>query len=46
MHRSKTATLFDHLVSNREQLVGNCEAEGLRGLEVDYKVEFGGLHHR
>src|SRR5262245_2453461 len=38
--------LFDHLVSKREQLVWNLEAERLRRFEVDYQVKFGRLHDR
>jgi hypothetical protein len=34
-HRSEEASLFDHLIGEREQPVGNLEAERLRGLEVD-----------
>jgi hypothetical protein len=36
--RSKKAPLFDHLVGG-ERARRNCEAEGLGGLEVDYKLE-------
>jgi len=34
------ASLFDHLVGERKQLVRNLEAERLRGLEVDDQLEF------
>jgi hypothetical protein len=34
-HRSEEASLFDRLIGEREQPVGNLEAERLRGLEVD-----------
>ena len=35
---------LDHLVGEREQLVGRVEAERLSGLEVDSNVELGRLH--
>jgi hypothetical protein len=38
--------LFDHLVGEREQVVGDLEAERLRGLEVDHRLEPGRLPHR
>ena len=31
--------LLDHLVGDGEHARRNCEAEGLGGLEVDYKLE-------
>jgi hypothetical protein len=37
------ASLFDHLVGEREQLVRHGEAERLRGLEIDRHLE---LHRR
>ena len=39
-------SLFDHLVGEREQLVGNGQAERLGGLEVDHQFEFCWLQHR
>jgi hypothetical protein len=39
----QTASLFDHLVGKREQLIRNLKAERLGGLEVDHQLEFGGL---
>ena len=41
MHRSKQ--LFDHLVGARKQRRRHVEAERLRGLEVDRKLELGWL---
>jgi hypothetical protein len=38
--------LFDHLVGEREQLVGNFKAERLCGFEVDDQLEFGRLQNR
>jgi hypothetical protein len=38
--------LFDHPVGKREQLVGNGQAERLRGLEVDDQLELGRLVDR
>src|SRR5262245_19286429 len=38
--------LFDHLVSKREQLVRNLEAERLLRFEVDRQFKFGRLHDR
>ena len=34
-NHSKPAYLFDHLVGEREQLVGYVDAKRLRGFEVD-----------
>src|SRR6266446_6582357 len=39
-------SLFDHLVSEREQRRRYFEAERLGSLEVDHELEFGGLHNR
>ena len=36
----QTASLFDHLVGQREELRRHLEAEHLRGLKVDHKLEF------
>ena len=38
MQSSKTALLFDHLVSAREKHWWHFEAKRLRGLEVDHKL--------
>ena len=46
MHSSKQAASLDHLVGEREQLVGDFKAERLRGLEVDHEFEFCRLHNR
>jgi hypothetical protein len=35
--------LLDHLVGEREQIVGDFDAECLRGLEVDHELELGRL---
>ena len=40
MHRSKNRSLLDHLVGGGEQLIGNGEAERLRGLEIEHQLEF------
>src|SRR5215471_18708466 len=37
---------FDHLVGEREQLVGDTEAERLRGFEVNDQLELGWLDDR
>ena len=42
----QTASLFDQLVGNGEQLRIKFEAECLGGLEVDHKLELAGLDHR
>src|SRR2546427_9272447 len=39
----KKALLFDHLVGEREQIVGDFDAERSGGLEVDHELEFGRL---
>jgi hypothetical protein len=39
-------TLFDNLVSEREQLIWHCKAERLGGLEIDKKLKLGRLQHR
>ena len=38
--------LFDHLVGEREQLIGNGQAEHPGSLGVDDQLELGRLHHR
>src|SRR5438128_10749041 len=43
MHRSKTASLFDHLVSASEERGRYVEAERARGLEIDDELERGRL---
>ena len=37
---------FDHLVGEREQIVGDFDAERLRGPEVDHRLELGRLQDR
>jgi hypothetical protein len=39
MRCSKLASLFDHLVGEREQVVGDSEPKRLGGLEVDHQLE-------
>src|ERR1051326_8608356 len=46
MHRSKTASLFDHLVSARDERGWYVEAERARGLEIDDELEGGRLLDR
>src|SRR6516225_2074828 len=36
--------LFDHLVGEREKVRRDCEAERLRGLEIDDQLELRWLH--
>jgi hypothetical protein len=38
--------LFDHLVGEREQLVGDLKTERLGGFEIDHKFEPSRLHDR
>src|SRR5215207_4079981 len=40
------ARLFDHLVGQGEQLVGNLQAKRLRYAEIDDQLELGRLQHR
>src|SRR5439155_18317442 len=44
--RLETPRSFDHLVGNREQIVGDFDAECLRGFEVDGELESGWLLDR
>jgi len=50
MHRSKPSAwcnaLFDHLVGEREEIVGDFQSERPRGPQVDYQLEFGRLMDR
>src|SRR5262249_6767344 len=41
----RAASSLDHLVGEREQLVGHCESEPFGGLQVDDEVELRGLHN-
>ena len=41
----QTASLFDHLVGAGEQRRRYLEAKGVRGLDVDDKLELGGCLH-
>jgi hypothetical protein len=42
--RSKKVLLFDHLVSQREQLIRYFESKTLCGLLINDEIEFRGLH--
>src|SRR6516162_5943694 len=42
----RLAHSLNHLVGEREELVGNFQVERLRGLEIDHKLELGRLPHR
>src|SRR5262245_66035288 len=42
----QTASLFDHLVGEREELVRHVQAERPRGLEVDDQLELGRQYDR
>jgi hypothetical protein len=42
----QNSALFDHLVGQCQQLVGDFEAERLRGPEIDHEVKFRGLLDR
>src|SRR6516164_641767 len=44
--RTRAVWSFDDLVGAGEQLVGDFEAERLRGSEIDYEVKFRGLLDR
>jgi hypothetical protein len=46
MHRSKTASLFDHLVGAQEEISTDRQSERSRCFEIDDKLEFGGLLNR
>jgi hypothetical protein len=46
MQCSKPTSLFDHLVGKCEQLVGDGQAERLRGGEIEHELELGRLNHR
>jgi hypothetical protein len=46
MHRSKTASLFDHLVGAQEEISTDRKSERSRCFDVDDKLEFGGLLNR
>src|SRR5438270_2311402 len=41
----RLAHLFDHLVGQGEQLVGNLQAKRLRYAEIDDQLELGRLHY-
>src|SRR5262249_60651155 len=43
--RGPSTPSFDHLVGEREQVVGDGEPKRLGGLDVDDKVEFGWLEY-
>jgi hypothetical protein len=40
MHHSKPASLFDHLVGKRKQLIRYSQLERVGGLEVDEQLNF------
>jgi len=40
------APSFDHLVGEREEVVGNFDPERLGGLEVNHGLKLGGLEDR
>ena len=42
----QSASLFDHLVGEREQLVRHVKGNRLRSLEDDHKLKFSWLLHR
>src|SRR6266704_3681612 len=42
----RLAHSLDHLVGEREQIVGDFDAERLGGLQVQHELEFGQLKHR
>jgi hypothetical protein len=44
MHCNKTASLFDHLVGDREQLRGHRKTKCLRSLDIDHQLEIRELH--
>src|SRR6266568_2425006 len=46
MHRSNTASSFDHFVGARGEPGRHVEPKRFRGLEVDQEFEFGGLIDR
>jgi hypothetical protein len=46
MQRSKTASLFDHLIGTAEQYRRNIKANRFGGLEVDDQLELGGKGDR
>jgi len=43
---SSEDALFDHLVGEREQVIGDFDAKLLRSLQIDDKLEFGRLYDR
>src|SRR5262249_25472922 len=45
-HQLCLAHSLNHLVGERQQLVGNLEAKRLRGLDVNHRVQLGWLHAR
>src|ERR1035441_5267785 len=44
--RVAPAASFDHLIGAQQDRFGNGDADCLRGLEVDYQLEFCWLLHR
>src|SRR3954453_1623427 len=43
--KRKRPTLFDHFVGAHENCYRDVNSEEFRRLEIDYQIEFGGLHH-
>jgi hypothetical protein len=46
MRRSKTRCLFDHLIGAQQEVLGQLEAEHLRGGEIEDQVKLGRLLDR
>jgi hypothetical protein len=45
MHRSKTASSFDHIVCQREHIVRNFDAECFRSLDIEKQLKLCFLHN-
>ena len=44
--KSRASSLLDHLIGPLEEQRGDRQAERLRGFQIDYQLELGGLLHR